>query len=257
MNPETFQSQLNLYLPIYSINYWPGWFVVLIIVLCIFFLMVIIHALLRLHFRSEGNIRPYKKVYLYPLSIRLWHAINGFLFITLLLTGMINHFSIVNYHITAVFIKIHKVTGYLLTVAWCFYILYNAFSGNSHHYFFKRPFLIKEMIKQFNFYFHGIFGHKNLSFVASIEIKFNPLQQVVYLFIMYLFLPLLIVTGFVLLYPDKISFIFDGMSHKVLVLHFILGFFSVFFIISHVYLCTTGRKLTDIFKGMFDGYYRH
>lgn len=257
MNAEFFQSQLHLYVPVYDVNYWPDWLLIATILFSIFFIIIIIHVLLRLLSYPGKETKPSIKIYLYPLSIRLWHFSNAVLFLVLLLTGFINHFALMNYRVTAIFVNIHMISGYLLSVTWFFYISCNLLSGNTRHYFLKRGSLRKGIIQQILFYSYGMLNHHKSPFVVSLSAKFNPLQQIIYLFIMYFFLPLLLITGLLSLYPSTIDFLYKNISHYIFQFHFMLGVASVFFIFSHVYLCTTGRTATDIFKGMLDGYHRH
>lgn len=48
MNAEFFQSQLHLYVPVYDVNYWPDWLLIVTVLFSVFFIIIIIHVLLRL-----------------------------------------------------------------------------------------------------------------------------------------------------------------------------------------------------------------
>jgi thiosulfate reductase cytochrome b subunit len=88
--------------------------------------------------------------------------------------------------------------------------------------------------------------------------KFNPLQKVTYVLAMYIAIPLLIISGFGLLFPEiTIKSIF-GVSGLILtdILHITMGFFLSIFMIIHIYTCTLGAKPTSLFWGMISGYHR-
>lgn len=94
-------------------------------------------------------------------------------------------------------------------------------------------------------------------FPATTQSKFNPLQQVAYVGVMYGLLPLLLLTGLLCLYPQAVGDMFPGVRYWLLQAHFALAFISLFFIFGHLYLCTTGRTPHETFKSMVDGYHRH
>ncbi len=89
-------------------------------------------------------------------------------------------------------------------------------------------------------------------FAATEQNKFNPLQQLAYLAIMYALVPLLIITGLLCLYPQV-----AGLGPVMLVLHMALAIIGLLFICAHLYLCTLGDTPGQIFRSMVDGYHRH
>lgn len=89
-------------------------------------------------------------------------------------------------------------------------------------------------------------------FAATEQSKFNPLQQLAYLAIMYALVPLLIITGLLCLYPQV-----AGLGPVMLVLHMALAIIGLLFICAHLYLCTLGDTPGQIFRSMVDGYHRH
>lgn len=93
-------------------------------------------------------------------------------------------------------------------------------------------------------------------FPATTQSKFNPLQQVAYVGVMYGLLPLLLLTGLLCLYPQAVG---DVFRRKILVIAgaFCSGIYKPLFIFGHLYLCTTGRTPHETFKSMVDGYHRH
>ena len=128
----------------------------------------------------------------------------------------------------------------------------NATSGNGSHYRVQFSGLITRCLLQTRFYLYGIMKGEAHPFAATAENKFNPLQQLAYLAIMYALVPLLIITGLLCLYPQII-----GAGPVVLVLHMVLAIVGILFICAHIYLCTLGDTPGQIFRSMIDGYHRH
>lgn len=65
-------------------------------------------------------------------------------------------------------------------------------------------------------------------FPATTKSKFNPLQQVAYVGVMYGLLPLLLLTGLLCLYPQAVGDVFPGVRYWLLQAHFALAFISLF-----------------------------
>jgi thiosulfate reductase cytochrome b subunit len=94
-------------------------------------------------------------------------------------------------------------------------------------------------------------------FPVSLERKFNPLQKFSYVMAMYVAMPLVIISGIGLMFPEvTINRIF-GVSGLILtdILHITMGFFLSVFLIIHIYTCTLGSKPTSLFRGLISGYH--
>jgi thiosulfate reductase cytochrome b subunit len=75
---------------------------------------------------------------------------------------------------------------------------------------------------------------------------------------MYVSVPLLIISGIGLLFPEIVLPGFFGISGLILtdILHITMGFFLSIFMIIHIYTCTLGSKPTSLFWGIISGYHR-
>ncbi|ELF6227563.1 thiosulfate reductase cytochrome B subunit, partial [Escherichia coli] len=146
---------------------------------------------------------------------------------------------------------------FLLLACWLGFVLINAVGGNGHHYRIRRQGWLDRAAKQTRFYLFGIMQGEEHPFPATTQSKFNPLQQVAYVGVMYGLLPLLLLTGLLCLYPQAVGDVLPGVRYWLLQAHFALAFISLFFIFGHLYLCTTGRTPHETFKSMVDGYHRH
>ena len=104
--------------------------------------------------------------------------------------------------------------------------------------------------------FRSFKGEKH-PFPVTEESKFNPLQKVSYVLAMYVAVPLLIISGIGLFFPEITIKSFFGVSGLILtdILHITIGFFLSVFLIIHIYTCTLGAKPTSLFRGIITGYH--
>jgi thiosulfate reductase cytochrome b subunit len=201
-------------------------------------------------------------MYLYPKWIRLWHVVNALLFIILIITGLSMQYTdlenskyVVGF---AMAVKWHNYAAFILTANYIVFVIGNAFTKNGRHYRIKRDTFWTDLIKQLRYYSFGMFKGEKHPFPVTEESKFNPLQKVSYVLAMYIGMPLLIVTGIVLLFPEIAFDNFFGMSGLVIndVLHIATGFLLSIFMLIHIYTCTLGAKPGSLFWGMISGYHR-
>ena len=200
------------------------------------------------------------KIYLYPVWIRLWHVINALMIIILIVTGISLHFSLpgktnlIRFDIAVV---LHNVSAIVVTINFLYYVVGNIFTKNGGFYRQWRKNLVVNLWTQFKFYAVGIFKNEKHPFPITEKQKFNPLQKFSYVIVMYIVMPLVIISGLGLMFPDYISaqiFNIDGMIFSA-VLHTIVGFVVSIFLIIHIYTCTLGDKPGTLFKSMINGYH--
>lgn len=200
-----------------------------------------------------------EKIYLYPVWIRLWHALNAILIILLIITGVSMQFTnpdnpFIRFDIA---VKMHNISGILLTLNYVFFIIGTVVTPNGKYYKLTLKGLTGRIIKQFTYYTFGIFKHEPSPFPVTKESKFNPLQQFTYVVAMFFLVPIVIVTGWALLYPELVlTKFFGGSGLKVNdFIHVIIGFFVSFFMFVHVYFCTVGATFVSNFKSMINGFH--
>ena len=137
------------------------------------------------------------------------------------------------------------------------FILGNMMGPNSKHYKIKKKNFLKDLIIQAKFYAFGMFKGEEHPFPVTEDSKFNPLQKIFYVLVMYLGMPLLIISGIGLLFPELILKQFLGVTGLLLtdILHISVGFLLSVFLAIHIYTCTLGDKPTTLFKSMINGYH--
>lgn len=199
------------------------------------------------------------KLYLYPLSIRIWHLLNAILVILLILTGVSLQYASKEFQIIpfSTAISIHNVCCVLLTFNYLQFFIASLVSKNFRFYIVRQPNFWKRTMKQARFYAYGVFKGEPHPFEVTENEKFNPLQKLSYWFVIFIFLPAVIVTGWGLLYPDNVAHVIFGVSglHVTAIIHIITGFILSIFLVVHIYLCTVGMKWSDAIKTIATGYH--
>jgi thiosulfate reductase cytochrome b subunit len=201
------------------------------------------------------------RIYLLPVWIRLWHWANALLIITLAITGISLHFAdpklpLVEFSLAA---RIHDVAGIALVALYAFFVVANIVSGNWWQYVPKPPGVLERCKVQARWYLIGIFKGEPHPYRVSEEANFNAMQAITYWVMMYLVMPLMLITGVLFLYPEFAPdrfFGFDGLL-PIAMLHYLTGAVIIMFMISHMYLGTTGKTATSMFKTMVTGWYEH
>lgn len=199
------------------------------------------------------------RIYLLPVWIRVWHWSNALLIITLTITGASLHFADPNLPLVpfALAAQVHNVAGLTLAGLYAFFVVANIVSGNWWQYVPKPGGFLHRCLRQIRFYAWGIFRGEPHPYPPTHEANFNSLQQIVYWFVMYFFMPLLLITGLIFLWPDfapKSVFGMDGLL-PVAILHYVVGLVIVLFMIAHIYLGTTGVTVTSLFRMMITGWH--
>lgn len=200
-----------------------------------------------------------KKVYLATGIDRLWHWIHALGIVFLILSGLQIHF-VEKFPIFGSYAQVlewHNLIGLVVVFDWALWFLYNLLSGRFFRYWLpNRDDLTAGLIRQGTFYAVGIFKGSPHPFPVGETRKFNPLQKWTYLGVMVALIPFQIVTGLYLYAMVTGVMPFDSSrALPVSVLHNAAGFLVAMFVISHVYLGTTGRGPWDQFRLMITGYH--
>lgn len=199
------------------------------------------------------------KIYLYPVWIRLWHVTNALMFLLLIFTGISLHYSSSGNNLIPfrVSVGIHNVAAIIVTLNYGIFVIGNIVTKNGVYYRKWRKNLAVNLWKQFIFYAVGIFKKEEHPFPITEKQKFNPLQKFAYVIVMYFGMPLLILSGIALMFPELIAYNIFNISGLLFydVLHIIMGFVLSLFLLIHLYTCTLGDKPGTLFKSMINGYH--
>lgn len=199
------------------------------------------------------------KIYFYPIWLRIWHGINALGILILIFTGISMQYSnpkftFLNFELA---VNLHNISGILITVNYLLFFLGNILTKNKKYYRLKLKGLINRLTLQIGYYTYGMFNNQQPPFPLSEKRKFNPMQKVSYLTVMYLFVPGLIVTGLALLFPETIIENVYSVSGIFLtaILHASLGFLVSIFLIVHLYVASIGKNPLNNFKSILNGYH--
>jgi len=199
------------------------------------------------------------KIYLYPVWTRLWHWSNGLFFLILLFSGLSLQYSSEDYSLIRfdIAVSMHNISGVALTIAYIIFILGNIFTANGKYYKIPKSGFMLELFNQIKYYTIGIFTKKKAPYPITIERKFNPLQKLSYVGAMYILMPILIASGFGLIFPEILIHKVFGMSglHLTGLTHITAGFALSVFMAIHIYFCTIGKTPSSNFKSMINGWH--
>lgn len=199
------------------------------------------------------------KIYFYPVWLRIWHGINALGIITLIVSGISMQSSVNNGVIQFnTMISVHNITGVVVSLSYVFYFIANIVSKNIRFYHIKPKGFLKRPIKQAQYYIWGMFNGMEKPFPLSEKRKFNPLQKYFYVLVMYLAVPLVIVSGFALLFPEIIIERIYNISGVLItaVVHSAMGFFISIFLIIHLYVASIGKSPLENFKSIVNGWHK-
>ena len=200
-----------------------------------------------------------KKIYLYPFWLRFWHWLNALLFFVLILSAVSLRYSSGGNLLFPKYLSVyaHNISGVLLTLIYIYYMINNIISKNYKQYLLDFKNIFRRAFFQLQFYMLGIFANRENPFVPTAKHKFNPLQRLSYSLVMFLFLPIIIVTGIMLFFPEKAPDRFLGVGGvlPVAILHTVSGFILVGFMLVHIYLASTGKTVGELIRSMVTGWY--
>lgn len=199
-------------------------------------------------------------VYLYPIWTRLWHWFNAFLYLVLILTGLSMQYSNPEYPMLRfdLAVSIHNTSGILLSLNYLVVIFGNIFTSNGRFYKIKRKGFIQELISQANYYLFGMFKGNKAPYPINGDRKFNPLQKIAYVAVLYFMMPFVIITGWAMIFPEMIfvnKFFGTSGLHVTDLVHILMGFILSLFMFVHIYLCTIGKPAGTHFRAMLSGWH--
>ena len=200
------------------------------------------------------------RIHLHDLPVRIWHWVNLAAFIILIVTGaQIRMGDKLNLFSFETAVNVHSWLGFILIANYFLWLVYYLVTRNIKIYIppLHKPIqFAKQALIQAKFYGWGIMVGDDNPHHATFYNKFNPMQQVSYLAIMVLLIPLQLITGLFIWDPHLFSFgvnLFGGIQIVVLVHVGLWIFFSAFMIV-HFYLATLGHTSMAHIIAMFKGY---
>ncbi len=204
------------------------------------------------------------KIYLTPTPVRIWHWLNALGIVTLCITGAQIRFpDVVNIFGTyKAAVSLHHTAGIVVALSFILWLFYYAVIARmlTKLYVPNMQDIQGGVIKQVLYYFFYYFtGTKENPHHESPTNKFNPMQKGAYVVIMMILVPVIIVTGLVLLNlgPLRELVMLMGGVRMVVGIHFLVACALGAFLPTHFYLATLGHTPFAHFKPMWTGWEDH
>jgi thiosulfate reductase cytochrome b subunit len=198
-----------------------------------------------------------KRVYMYSVYERQWHWLQTVVIFMLIFTGLIIHkpalFGAFSFRYV---VLVHNVSAAILVINAALAAFYHLASGEIRQ-FLPRPYgFFDQAFQQAVFYLRGIFKGDPHPFEKTIDHKLNPLQQVTYLVLLNILLPLQILTGALMWGQQHFPEIAErlGGLPYLAPAHTLIAWSLASFIVMHVYLTTTSHQPLTNIKAMLLGW---
>jgi len=253
-------AALGFYLPGHNRVDWVGW-----VGLSAFMLTlagVFVHGGLRVYQASRQANRPHHegplhKFYMYSFYERAWHWMQTIVILLLLATGTIIHRpDTLGFMDLGLVVPIHNVLAALLLANALFAAFYHFASGQIRQYLPEPVGYFPQLLTQAEYYLRGIFRGEPHPFQKLPGRKLNPLQQITYLVILNVLLPLQVITGILMWGAQEwltLTIRLGGLPWLA-PFHTLIAWFFATFVVLHVYLITTGHTPTAALKAMTLGW---
>ena len=197
------------------------------------------------------------RIYLYSAYQRIWHWLQALVILLLMLSGLEIHspetFVVFGF---ANAVELHIVLGFLLIVNAFLGLFYHLTTGRIREYLPEPHDFFSMAIRQALYYLRGIFRGDPHPFERRPGHKLNPLQQITYLAILNILLPLQTLSGLLIWglqrWPEWAG-AFGGLS-LLAPLHTLVAWLFGAFIVLHLYLTTTGNTPTANIRAMITGW---
>lgn len=198
-----------------------------------------------------------KRIELYSLYERIWHWLQAAAILLLTVTGMEIHapdrLGLFGFSWAS---RLHEVAA-LLTIANGFLALFTHLATGAIRQYLPAPRdMFTQGAQQARYYLVGIFRGEPHPFARRPDKKLNVLQQLTYLMILNLLLPVQVGTGALLWEAARFPHLVQrlGGLSMLATVHVAAAWLFIAFVIMHVYLTTTGSSPLAHMRAMVLGY---
>lgn len=190
------------------------------------------------------------KIFLYTRFERFWHWVQALLILVLIVTGFEVHgvYRLLGFKRAVV---LHNFCAWIWLSLYIFILFWMAITGEWRQYI---P-TFRKLLEVVHFYLIGIFRGESHPVPKTTRTKHNPLQRLAYLGVVTIIVPIQLVTGYLYYFYNRFPDL--GLSwplYPIAVLHTAGGFAMISFILAHVYMTTTGSRLSSHLKPMLTGW---
>lgn len=206
-----------------------------------------------------------QRVYMYSMYERLWHWVNGFGIIFLIVTGFEVHYGgVIQLFGFRASVFIHNVLAVVLVVNGFMSLFYHLASKEIRQYLPPISGFSQAAISQIRYYLVGIFKGENHPLQKTAQAKLNPLQQMTYLGLLNFLIPFQVFTGLLfwlaqysserMPFIDSLAKLASSNLAWIGPFHTLGSWMLLQFLLMHIYLTTTGHTLTSNIQAMIVGY---
>ncbi|MGD8367628.1 MAG: cytochrome b/b6 domain-containing protein [Desulfobacterales bacterium] len=190
-------------------------------------------------------------IYLYTRYERFWHWLQAALILLLLVTGFEVNSGVGLFGFQTA-VTVHNYAGLTWLIAFAFFVFWLFTTGEWKQYI---P-TTKKMLAVMRYYAYGIFRGEAHPVPKRKEAKHNPLQRLTYLGLAAALLPVQMATGFLYWgYNSWGDWGLSGLTLQIVALVHTAGAFAILsFLVVHLYMTTTGHKVTAHVKAMVTGW---
>ena len=233
-----------------------------ILLLAVVLLGVTVHGGLRVYAaRQQKTDREeptaQHETYMYGVYERLWHWLQTFVIVLLLLTGLIIHapdtFGLFGFRGV---VLVHNVLAAILVINAGLSLFYHLASGEIQQYIPRPKGFFDRSISQALYYLRGIFNDDPHPFQKTPDRKLNPLQQVTYFGLLNVLLPLQVLTGALMWGVQRWPELAERLGGLPFLapFHTLIAWSFASFIVLHVYLTSTGHTPLASLRAMITGW---
>jgi thiosulfate reductase cytochrome b subunit len=207
--------------------------------------------------RQAAKEPALRHVYMYTVYERLWHWLQTAVILGLIFTGLVIHkpdkFTMFDFSYMVV---AHNIFAAILVVNAALAAFYHLASGEIRQFLPEPHGFFHQAILQAKYYLRGIFRREPHPFEKVPERKMNPLQQITYLAILNILLPLQVITGALMWGAQQWPDIAQNLGGLAFLapFHTLIAWLFASFVVMHVYLTTTGHTALADIKAMMLGW---
>lgn len=198
-----------------------------------------------------------RRIELYTIYERVWHWVQAAAILSMMLTGFLVHDPyLLGMGWFAVVVRVHNILGFIVVGNAFLGLFYYMATGTIRQYLPEPQGFLGTAVRQAKYYLFGIFHGAPHPLQKSAERRLNPLQQVTYLIILNILLPLQVLSGVLMWsgqrWPEAVSAL--GGLPGLAFMHGLGAWLFAAFVITHIYLTTTGHTPLSHIKAMIVGY---
>jgi thiosulfate reductase cytochrome b subunit len=207
--------------------------------------------------KQQHHSGPAERVYMYDFYERFWHWLQTAVILLLIFTGLVIHkpemFGMFSFRYM---VQLHNILAAILVINAVLAFFYHLVSGEIRQFLPRPRGFFDQAFEQTRYYLIGIFKGDPHPFAKSRQRKMNPMQQITYLMVLNVLLPLQIITGVLMWGASRWPELVDRIGGLPFLgpFHTLIAWLFAAFILLHVYLTTTGHTPTAHIKAMMLGW---